>query len=260
MALRPQLSRGRAGAPPRGWWPSGLASVSEAGGPGLGSSLARALFCVAVSWYPAAGSSFRGSAMDFCFQPLDIAGLLLKSLLAPLRGSTFTFEAFSAKSRHAAPADIVVRRHADVLQFSNRWVFLRGFAQSRRHSLQHGACLLEARVLLSHGARKASLMSSQLFAFAFPLARNFATGRAPLVPHRSLLAARHPRARLLLLATFRYLPRAVVLAAWLPPPAPKFGFLSCAGNLLRLALGNGIWVGGIEIKALDDFRFEKSTS
>ena len=36
-ALRPQLSRGRSGAPPRGWWPSGRASVSEAGGPGLGS-------------------------------------------------------------------------------------------------------------------------------------------------------------------------------------------------------------------------------
>ena len=50
-ALRPQLSCGRAGAPPRGWWPSGLASVSEAGGPGLGSSLARALFCVAVLWF-----------------------------------------------------------------------------------------------------------------------------------------------------------------------------------------------------------------
>ena len=39
------------GAPPRGWWPSGLASVSEAGGPGLGSSLARALVCVAVSCF-----------------------------------------------------------------------------------------------------------------------------------------------------------------------------------------------------------------
>ena len=50
-ALRPQLSCGRAGAPPRGWWPSGLASVSEAGGPGLGSSLARALVCVAASWF-----------------------------------------------------------------------------------------------------------------------------------------------------------------------------------------------------------------
>ena len=39
----PRLNRGRAGAPPRGWWPGGRASVSEAGGPGLGSSLARAL-------------------------------------------------------------------------------------------------------------------------------------------------------------------------------------------------------------------------
>ena len=34
--------------------------------------------------------------------------------------------------RHAAPADDVIRRHADFLQFSNRSVFLRGFAQSRR--------------------------------------------------------------------------------------------------------------------------------
>ena len=60
----------------------------------------------------------------------------------------------------------------------------------------------EARVLLSQRARKASLASAQLVAFAFPLARNFATGRLPLVPHCSLLAARRPRARLLLLATF----------------------------------------------------------
>ena len=34
--------------PPRGWWPSGRASVSEAGGPGLDSSLARALRCVSA--------------------------------------------------------------------------------------------------------------------------------------------------------------------------------------------------------------------
>ena len=53
-------------------------------------------------------------------------------------------------------------------------------------------------------------------------------------------------------------PCVVVLAAWLPPRAPKFGFLTCADNLLRLALGNGIWLGGIEIEALDDLRFEKS--
>ena len=101
-------------------------------------------------------------------------------------------------------------------------------------------------------------MSAQLVAFAFPLARNFATGRLPLVPHCSLLAARHPRARLLLLATFCQSPRAIVLAAWLPPRAPKFGFLSCAGNFLRLVLGIGIWVGGIEIEALDDLCLEKS--
>ena len=47
-ALLAALSRGRAGAPPRGWWPGGRASVSEAGGPGLGSSLARALRCVSA--------------------------------------------------------------------------------------------------------------------------------------------------------------------------------------------------------------------
>ena len=39
----PRLNRGRAGALSRGWWPGGRASVFEAGGPGLGSSLARAL-------------------------------------------------------------------------------------------------------------------------------------------------------------------------------------------------------------------------
>ena len=52
------MGRGRGGAPPRGWWPSGRASVSEAGGPGLGSSLARALFCVAPLWFRAAGRRF----------------------------------------------------------------------------------------------------------------------------------------------------------------------------------------------------------
>ena len=89
-ALRPQLSCGRAGAPLRGWWPSGLVSVSEAGGPGLVSSLARALVCVAASWFRSCRQFFRGFAMGFCFQPLEIAGLLLKWLLAqPLRGSTF---------------------------------------------------------------------------------------------------------------------------------------------------------------------------
>ena len=87
--LRPQLSRGRAGAPPRGWWPSGLASVSEARGPGLGSPLARALFFVALSWFRAAGRFLRGTAMVFCFQTLEIVaeplGLLLKPLLARLK-------------------------------------------------------------------------------------------------------------------------------------------------------------------------------
>ena len=145
-----------------------------------------------------------------------------------------------------AAAPEVVRRRADFLQFST----LRGFAQSRRHSLQCGARFLEASVLLSQRARKASLMSVQLFAFAFPLARNFAMGRLPLVHHTRAhgcccsqpFASR--RARLFLPRGFRRAP-------------PKFGFLSCAGNLLRLALGNGIWVGGIEIEALDDLCFEK---
>ena len=97
-ALRPQLSRGRAGAPPRGWWPSGLASVSEAGGPGLDSSLARALFCAAASWFRSCREFFRGFVMDFCFQPLEIAGLLLKWLLGqPLRGSTFPMTVHATK-------------------------------------------------------------------------------------------------------------------------------------------------------------------
>ena len=162
--------RGRAGAPPRGWWPSGLAPVSETGGPGLGSSLARALFA-----RPCRGFGLLGVFSWLC-------------------------HGFAARNRGAASE--VGRRRADFLQFSNRLVFLRGFAQSRRHSLQRGARFFEARVLPSQRVRKASLMSAQLFAFAFPLARNFATGRLPLVPHRSLLAARHPRARLLLLANF----------------------------------------------------------
>ena len=60
-------------------------------------------------------------------------------------------------------SDDAVRRRADFRQCSNRLVFLRGVAQA------------------------------QLFAFAFPLARNFATGRLPLVPHcsRCLVPATH---------------------------------------------------------------------
>ena len=96
-ALRTQLSRGRAGAPPRGWWPSGLASVSEAGGPGLGSFLARALFCVAASWFRSCREFFRGFAMGFCFQPLEIAGLLKWLLAQPLRGSTFPITVHATK-------------------------------------------------------------------------------------------------------------------------------------------------------------------
>ena len=65
--LCPRVGRGRGGAPPRGWWPSGLASVSEAGGPGLGSPLARALFCVVPLWFRAARRRFsrpcRGSPL-----------------------------------------------------------------------------------------------------------------------------------------------------------------------------------------------------
>ena len=55
----------RARAPPRGWWPSGRASVSEAGGPGLGSSLARALFCVTPLWFRAAGRRFSCPCRGF---------------------------------------------------------------------------------------------------------------------------------------------------------------------------------------------------
>ena len=87
--------------------------------------------------------------------------------------------------------------------------------------MQRGVRFLEARVLLSQPARKASLMSVAFASFFDEERRD-----------GSLAAAR----------------------CLLP------GFLSCAGNLLRLVLGNGIWVGGIEIEALDDLRFEKSTS
>ena len=92
-------------------------------------------------------------------------------------------------------------------------------------------------------------MSAKLFAFAFPLARNFRRVACRLfLPARCLLAATRAcgcscpqpfaTARSCSCRGFRRAP-------------PKFGFLSCAGNLLRLALGNGIWVGGIEIEALD---------
>ena len=150
--------------------------------------------------------------MDFCFQPLEIAGLLLKWLLGhcavqlSLLQFTLlksTFETFSSKLRHAAAADDIVRPAAR--GFSSTLKSLGLSARLCAVETAFSAALrsfLEARVLLSQSARTASLMSAQLFAFAFPLARNFATGRLPPVPPRSLLAARHLRARLLLLATF----------------------------------------------------------
>ena len=55
--------------------------------------------------------------------------------------------------------------------------------------------------------------------------------------------------------------RALLLSPCLASAAhPKGCFLRRAGDLLRLALGSGTWVGGIEIEALDDLRFEKPTS
>ena len=36
--------------------------------------------------------------------------------------------------------------------------------------------------------------------------------------------------------------------------------LSCAGRVLKLALGSGSWVGGIKIETFDELRFQKSTA
>ena len=48
--------------------------------------------------WPCPGVFFRGFVMDFCFQPLEIAGLLLKWLLGqPLRGSTFPITVHATK-------------------------------------------------------------------------------------------------------------------------------------------------------------------
>ena len=51
----PRVGRGRGGAPPQLLWPSGRAS---AGGPGLVSSCARAVFFVALSLFRAAATFF----------------------------------------------------------------------------------------------------------------------------------------------------------------------------------------------------------
>ena len=132
-----------------------------------------------------------------------------------------------------------------LLRFPNRSVFLR-FAQSRRRPLRRGARSVE----------KASLSSVQLSAFAFP---NFS---AKLCFRGIFLCQSQSRARLLLLASFCWSPHAVALAllGFRRAPQIRFSFLRRAGDLLRLALGSGIWVGGIEIEALDDLCFEKSTS
>ena len=79
----PRLSRGRAGAPPRGWWPGGRASVSETGGPGLGSSLARALRCVS-----ARSESFLFNSLYFLRVSKSV--LLLESKFG-LMGAFVTF-------------------------------------------------------------------------------------------------------------------------------------------------------------------------
>ena len=69
---------------------------------------------------------------------------------------------FSCKSRQAAPADDVVRRHADFLQCSNRSVFLRRFARCLLPATRaHGCCCPQpfasrrARLFLPHGFHRA---------------------------------------------------------------------------------------------------------
>ena len=161
-ALRPQFSRGRSAAPPRGWWPSGLASVSEAGGLGLGSPLARALFCVATSWFLAAGSFFVAVPWISASSRLKLWGA---SKVASRSAIARFFPYYSSRYKKlfpAAPADDVVRRRADFLQRSNRSVFLRGFARCLLPATRaHGCCCSQpfasrrARLFLPHGFRRA---------------------------------------------------------------------------------------------------------
>ena len=149
-----------------------------------------------------------------------------------------TFQAFSSKSRHAAPADDVVRRRAVFLQFSDRSVCLSGFVQSRQHSLQRGACFLEARALLSQRARKASLISAM---------GRFLVARCLLPATRARgcccsqpFASR--RARLFLPRGFHRAPAKSVFLI-----VEALGKLLLRRQLVEAGLGNGIWVGGIEM-------------
>ena len=107
------------------------------------------------------------------------------------------------------------------------------------------------RQLPSQRALKASLMSAQLFCLCFSSGEEFRDGS--LAACSSSLAACCPplartaaAARNLLLVAVRGCSSCRVASAARPQ--------------VPLALGNGIWVGGIEIEAVDDLRIEKSTS
>ena len=195
--------------------------------------------------------------MVFYFQPLELVaeplgccqsrfslgssfqlGLRLIKLMAAKVNSCSFFQVETQETHRPAARGL--------LRFPNRSVFLR-FAQSRRRPLRRGARSVE----------KASLSSVQLSAFAFPLKLYC---KALLSRH---LPLSEPIARTAVAAgKLLWSPHAVALAllGFRRAPQIRFSFLRRAGDLSRLALGSGIWVGGIEIEALDDLYFEKSTS
>ena len=220
---------------------------------------------MALSRFRVAGRFFRGAAMVFYFQPFELVAeplgccqsrfslgwLPARASPNKTHGCKKSILAASSKSRRAAPSDDKVKKHI----VRRRAVFF-------DFQIARSFCALRSRDGALCGAALVLLKKRACRRFNFPPLLFLSNFSAKLCFRGIFLCQSQSRARLLLLASFCWSPHAVALAllGFRRAPQIRFSFLRRAGDLLRLALGSGIWVGGIEIEALDDLCFEKSTS
>ena len=185
------------------------------------------------------GVFFRGAAMVFYFQPLELVaeplgccqsrfslgssfqlGLRLIKLMAAKVNSCSFFQVETRCSGRRQGQETHRPAARGLLRFPNRSVFLR-FAQSRRRPLRRGACSVE----------KASLSSVQLSAFGFPLKLYCKALLSRHLPLSEPIARTAVAAGKLLLVTARCCSR----LAWLPPRAPNSVFFSTSRRRLVAA-------------------------
>ena len=199
------------------------------------------------------GVFFRGAAMVFYFQPLELVAEPLGCCQSRFSlGSSFQLGLRLLPSRDAQLRPTTRSRNTSS-----------GGARSSSISKSLGLSALCAVETAPFAARQLVLLKKRACRrFNFPPLLFLSNFIAKLCFRGIFLCQSQSRARLLLLASFCWSPHAVALAllGFRRAPQIRFSFLRRAGDLLRLALGSGIWVGGIEIEALDDLCFEKSTS